>query len=171
MHETASMPKPNRYSTQCWKHGAVCWARENPDTLLSMNNLAGLYRREGKGMQAEPLFVNAMEIQSRVLGPNHPLTLASMNNLAGLYQAEGKYGQAGQLFEKVLASRRRAPGPEHSDTLLTLRNLVRLNIDRGDYARAEPQARELLSILENKALPDGSAAIRRACLAKAWPAG
>ena len=43
---------------------------------------------QGKYAQAEALYSQTLEIQRRVLGPEHPDTLMSMNNLAIVYFAE-----------------------------------------------------------------------------------
>ena len=37
-----------------------------------MNNLASVYFEQGKYAQAEALYSEALEIQRRVLGPEHP---------------------------------------------------------------------------------------------------
>ena len=41
-----------------------------------MNNLADVYDEEGKYAQAEALYSQTLEIQRRVLGPEHPDTLS-----------------------------------------------------------------------------------------------
>ena len=53
-----------------------------------MNNLANVYDVQGKYAQAETLDSQTLEIQRRVLGPEHPDTLRSMNNLAIVYNCK-----------------------------------------------------------------------------------
>ena len=55
---------------------------EYPDTLKSMDDLAIVYREQGKYPQAEALGTQVLDIRRRSLGPEHPDTLASMNSLA-----------------------------------------------------------------------------------------
>ena len=55
---------------------------EHPDTLTSVDNLAGLYKAQGRYSEAEPLFRRALAGWERVLGQEHPDTLTSVNNLA-----------------------------------------------------------------------------------------
>ena len=50
-----------------------------------MSRLASVYYLEGKYAQAEALDNQTLEIQRRVLGPEHPDTLESMSSLAGVY--------------------------------------------------------------------------------------
>ena len=45
---------------------------EHPDTLASVNNLAGLYEATGRYEAAEPLYQRALEASERVLGPEPP---------------------------------------------------------------------------------------------------
>ena len=58
---------------------------DHPDTLHTMNNLAIVYRRQGRYEESVPLYVETLQIMKRVLGEEHPSTLFSINNLADLY--------------------------------------------------------------------------------------
>jgi non-specific serine/threonine protein kinase/serine/threonine-protein kinase len=48
-----------------------------------MNNLAKVYWSQGKYARAEALYGQTMDIQRRVLGPEHPGTLLSMGFNSG----------------------------------------------------------------------------------------
>jgi tetratricopeptide (TPR) repeat protein len=74
---------------------------KHPDTASSLNNLAVLYKSQGKYAEAEPLYERALEIRERVLGAEHPDTTTSLNNLAVLYKSQGKYREAEPLFERA----------------------------------------------------------------------
>ena len=54
---------------------------EHPDTLLTMNNLAGVLGDEGRNAEAEKMFRELVEIQTRVLGADHPQTAESVYNV------------------------------------------------------------------------------------------
>ena len=56
----------------------------HPYVATSLNNLAGLYKSQGRYDQAEPLLHRALEIYQQVLGDNHPNTLTVCENLAQL---------------------------------------------------------------------------------------
>ena len=60
------------------------WARPIPDTLISLNNLAFLYERQGLYGEAEPLYEQALQHAEQVLGQAHPTTLVYQTNYAGL---------------------------------------------------------------------------------------
>ncbi|HAA26957.1 MAG TPA: hypothetical protein DCE56_03795, partial [Cyanobacteria bacterium UBA8553] len=52
----------------------------------SLNNLAGLYDSQGRFAEAEPLYLQALELSERVLGVHHPNTITIRKNLALLRQ-------------------------------------------------------------------------------------
>jgi len=60
------------------------YGKEHPDTLLNVNNLAFLYQSLGRYSEAEPLYKDALEVSERVLGRKHPHTPTSLGNDAGL---------------------------------------------------------------------------------------
>ena len=111
-----------------------------------MQSLALVYYLEGKYAEAEALFSQTLEMQRRVLGPEHPNTLISMGNLAMDYSAQGKYTQAEALFSQTLEVRRRILGPEHSSTLSSMHNLVNNYLMEGNYAQAEALFSQTLDI-------------------------
>ena len=78
---------------------------DHPNTLIAMNNLATVYRAEGKYAEAEPIFVDVLEIRRRVLGEEHPDTLRTLNALASLYGLAGRYADAEAHYTKVLDAR------------------------------------------------------------------
>lgn len=60
----------------------------------TLNNLAALYRNQGRYAEAEPLFKRAVSIDEKALGPDHIDVAADLNNLALLYDLQGKYDDA-----------------------------------------------------------------------------
>jgi len=121
---------------------------EHPDIATNLNNLAEVYREQGKYELAEPLYLRAFVICEQHLGPEHPLAATSLNNLALLYQAQGKYGQAEPLYEYALAICERLLGQEHPTTVNSLNNLATLYRAQGKYELAEPLYQRALAICE-----------------------
>jgi eukaryotic-like serine/threonine-protein kinase len=125
----------------------IIWAR-GPSTALTMNQLAELYKGEGKYAQAEPyveaepVLIKALEIRRRVLGADHPDTIKSVNSLAGLYRSEGKSAESETLFVSVFEARRRLLGPSHPDTISTMALLGDVRLQQKNYAGAEAVLRE-----------------------------
>jgi tetratricopeptide (TPR) repeat protein len=81
---------------------------------------------EGEYAKAEPLYQEALRIQRKVLGPEHPDTANSLDNLAGLYQAMGEYAKAEPLRHEALRIRQKVLGPDHPETAVSLNNLGEL---------------------------------------------
>jgi non-specific serine/threonine protein kinase/serine/threonine-protein kinase len=64
-----------------------------------------------------------LDIQRRVLGPEHPDTLMTVNDLVVTLAKEGRYAEAEKSFRELLDIQRRVLGPEHPDTANSIYNL------------------------------------------------
>jgi len=117
---------------------------EHPDTLVTVNNLALLYKSNGRYGEAEPLSRRALAARERVLGAEHPDTLVSVDNLASLYRAQGRYGEAEPLLLRALKASERVLGAEHPDTHSSVNSLATLYESQGRYGEAEPLFRRAL---------------------------
>jgi len=111
---------------------------EHPETLISVNNLAGLFRAQGRYDEAEPLYKRALAAKERVLGPEHFDTLVSVHSLATLFKLQGRYSEAELLYKRAVEGSERAIGPEHPHTLISVNALADLFIEQGRYDEAEP---------------------------------
>jgi tetratricopeptide (TPR) repeat protein len=116
----------------------------HPNTLISMDNVALLYRNQGKYAQAEPLVTKVLGEERHVLGDEHPDTLITMNNLAGLYRDQGKTAQAEMLYIKLLELQRRVLGAEHPRRLASMKDLAVLYLNQFKYQQAETLLRQAL---------------------------
>ena len=100
----------------------------------------------GSYAEAQYFIEQALAIQQKVLGEEHPDTAKSLNDLAGLYQAQGKYEQAEPLYQQALAIRQKVLGEEHPDTAKSLNDLAALYQAQGKYEQAEPLYQQALAI-------------------------
>jgi tetratricopeptide (TPR) repeat protein len=98
----------------------------HPDVATSLNNLAGLYLSQGRYEEAEPLLLQALELDKQLLGDNHPHVSSSLNGLAKLYNSQGKYEEAEPLFLQALAIAEQALGENHPTTVRIRENLESL---------------------------------------------
>ncbi|MCL1473437.1 tetratricopeptide repeat protein, partial [Argonema antarcticum] len=127
------------------------------DLSDSLNNLAYLYESQGRYSEAEPLYLQALELRKRLLGDEHPDVAASLNNLAYLYESQGRYSEAEPLYLQALELRKRLLGDEHPDVASSLNNLANLYYYQGRYSEAEPlylQALKLIKRLLGDEHPD-----------------
>ncbi|WP_353571407.1 FxSxx-COOH system tetratricopeptide repeat protein [Candidatus Albibeggiatoa sp. nov. BB20] len=120
----------------------------HPDVAQSLNNLAELYRNQGKYEQALPLFEHSLAIWEKVLGEHHPDVATSLNNLALLYSNQGKYEQALPLYERSLAILEKVLGEHHPLVAQSLNNLATLYYKQGKYKEALPLFEHSLAIME-----------------------
>ena len=77
--------------------------REDPRLATSLNNLAAVYKAQGRHAEAEPLYKHALAIDEKILGPDHPNFSRDLNNLAELYRAQGRYAKSEPLIKRSLA--------------------------------------------------------------------
>jgi tetratricopeptide (TPR) repeat protein len=69
------------------------------DFAANLNNLAGLYRSQGREAEAERLYLEAIETYRKSNGVQATQELsASLDNLANLYNSQGREEEAKQLY-------------------------------------------------------------------------
>ncbi len=71
----------------------------------SLNNLAELYRAQGRYADAEPLYKRALAIREKALGPEHPHVAQSLENYAGLLRETGRGTEAAKTEARAKAIR------------------------------------------------------------------
>ena len=104
---------------------------EDFDFATNLNNLAELYRSQGRYEEAEPLLQKSLELSQRLLGEDHPNVALSYNNLAELYRSQGRYEEAELLYQKALEIASKSLGVNHPNTITFRENLKFL---RDNYA-------------------------------------
>jgi len=70
---------------------------------LLLIDLAVLYARLDRLLEAEQLYKRALAIRRIVVGENHPDTAQAIKNLASNLQDQGKLGEAVHLFQQYVA--------------------------------------------------------------------
>ena len=69
---------------------AEAFGSDDPRLATSLNNLAALYRLQGRYAEAEPLYKRSLAIVEKALGPEHPHLAIGLDNLGQLYYAQGR---------------------------------------------------------------------------------
>ena len=156
-------------------------------TLMPMSNLAILYRRLGRYVEAEELFVETLEITLGKLGPAHSETARCRLNLGLLQQDLGRYAEAETLLVAAQESYRRALSDDHPRTLGCIQFLARLYRDQRRFDEAEmlfleafegrrrvlgpgeivtlESARELAALYVDQGRPDDARPLLEMCIA------
>ena len=122
--------------------GAVsgCWGQSIPHTLTSMNNLGVALDSSGQHAEAAAMHKQVLEVQQRVLGPEHPDTLNSMNNLGAALTAAGSMQRLQPCTSRCWSMQQRVLGPEHPDTLTSMNNLALRWTASGSMQRLQQHA-------------------------------
>jgi tetratricopeptide (TPR) repeat protein len=105
--------------------------------IITLNNLADLYQRQGEYAEAETHHKRALVMMEKRLGPEHPLVAQSLNNLAKLYWLQGRPAEAEPLVKRLLAIVEKIAGADHPNVAQILSNLAELHKAQNRYADAE----------------------------------
>ncbi|KAH8598596.1 Tetratricopeptide repeat-domain-containing protein, partial [Bisporella sp. PMI_857] len=89
---------------------------EHPDTLISMNNLAGVLEHQGRYEEAESVNRQTLARREKVLGPEHPDTLMGVYSLARLLENRHRYDESLVLYERACAAYSTVLGIDHLTT-------------------------------------------------------
>ena len=122
----------------------------HPSTLISVNNLAGLYSNLGDYEQAKRLYERALQSREQTLGADHPKTLTSVGNLGFIYRKLQDNERAEPLYRRALEAKERTLGVAHPRTITSVNNLAWLNLDLG---RADEAGEGFLRCLESRKDP------------------
>jgi tetratricopeptide (TPR) repeat protein len=128
---------------------------ENPqEESRRLNQQAVELYQAGRYPEALSLARQALELDEKALGPEHPDIAVSLSNLAGLYKASGAFEKALPLFQQALKIREKALGPDDPATATSLNNLAALYWARGAYDKALPLYQRALKIRERALGPE-----------------
>ncbi|KAM0449188.1 hypothetical protein ACHAO4_007851 [Trichoderma viride] len=101
----------------------------------------------GKYQDAESFYDQIRELQTELLGAEHPDTLDSMNNVAIMLYSQMKYNKAEAIYRQVLEVRTKVLGAEHPDTFQSMNNLaIALPNIQGKFDEAEAIHRQVLEL-------------------------
>jgi tetratricopeptide (TPR) repeat protein len=111
---------------------------EDRRVAVSLSQLAQVYAGQGKYVEAEPVYLQALKIYQAVHGEFHADVAATLNNLGVLHRMYGQYAQAEPLLTRALAIKEQLFGLSHPDVALSVVNLAQLHVVQGQPEKAEP---------------------------------
>ncbi|MBN2269164.1 MAG: serine/threonine protein kinase [Sedimentisphaerales bacterium] len=100
--------------------------QKTPPVVDYMGKLAEWYYEQGRYEEAEPLYLERLEIQEQLLGKEHPDVLGSTKDLAYLYYHQRRYDKVEELLVNLLEASQRVLGEEDSSTLEIMVGLAAL---------------------------------------------
>jgi tetratricopeptide (TPR) repeat protein/tRNA A-37 threonylcarbamoyl transferase component Bud32 len=109
-------------------------------------NVGNLRLTQGKYVEAETEFHNALRLRLETSGQEHLTTAEARNNLGASLARQGRYDEAEDEFRAALDVRRAILGADHPHVGSSQDNLATILARKGDYARAEVEVRKALEI-------------------------
>ncbi|THV53236.1 hypothetical protein BGAL_0056g00340 [Botrytis galanthina] len=114
------------------------------DTKIDIDGLywefhkfGNLYFDQGKLVEAEVMYLQALEGKEKALGLNHTSTLDTVHKLGNLYRNQDKRVEAGVMYLRALEGKEKALGLNHTSTLDTVHKLGNLYRNQGKRVEAE----------------------------------
>ena len=89
---------------------------------------------------------DALEIKTRVLGPENPATVNSMENVGNVLEEEDHHAEAEKLYREALGYSTPGPGTDAPQTVSAMNNLGNIIDNEGHHAEAEQLLRDSLEI-------------------------
>jgi tetratricopeptide (TPR) repeat protein len=124
---------------QLYQRALCIWEQqlgpEHPDVAEILDNLANLYRKQGRYAEAEPLYQRALHIREQ-MGAEHPETAETLHDYAAFQEMQGKQQEARSLYQRALYIREQALGTRHPKTTETRSRLMALLDALGQHEQA-----------------------------------
>lgn len=105
--------------------------------LKLLDRLASYHQAQGQYSEAEPLFIQALEMKEMLMGRNHPDVAESLNNLGWMYFRQRRYEAAKPLLHESLKIRQATLPSFHPDIADSLTTLADLYRSQRQYIEAE----------------------------------
>jgi eukaryotic-like serine/threonine-protein kinase len=116
----------------------------------SMNNLANVYRKQGKLDEAVALYEETLAGKRRLYGTDlHPSIQASLSQYADALVDQGRMADAIAMQRQVMELQKRSEGAQSDSVAESHNRLGSLYQDAGDYTAAMQHYRESLELRRN----------------------
>jgi serine/threonine protein kinase len=112
--------------------------------------MGNVHRNLGLPARARPLLERALEIQTKVLGPEHRSTLLTSRILALVLWELSLRKECGELARRTLTIAERVLGPEDRETLRSKILVANLEADVGRLKEAEALERAILEVQQRR---------------------
>ncbi|CAN0288182.1 unnamed protein product, partial [Ectocarpus sp. 6 AP-2014] len=128
---------------------------DHREMAKGMYSQAESFRKQGKYVEANSLYLEAIEIQQKTLGPDHPDLAETLNGRALVLKSQGKYAEADALYLRAIEIGEKTHGSsDHPDLATRLSNRADLLQAQGKYAEADSLSLRAIEIVENTLGPD-----------------
>ena len=122
--------------------------RDEKQVSYNANELCLFLSHSGLYAEAESLIRRAIDIDTKVLGSDHPFIALRLSTLAGLLESMDRLDEVDGLYRRALSISEQSFGPEHPRVALCLSNLSGFLLKTSRLDEAEKLVRRGLAIAE-----------------------
>ncbi|MEH1816742.1 MAG: tetratricopeptide repeat protein [Nostoc sp.] len=134
------------WSEQCLEITKKRFGEEHPDVANRLNDIASLYKYQGRYDEAERYYIEALALlRHQLREKEHPFVVSILNNLASLYRYQGRYNEAETLLLEALALSPQLVEEEYSSIAPILKEILYKSQAR--YS-AKPSDQEMVLVLK-----------------------
>jgi tetratricopeptide (TPR) repeat protein len=127
---------------------AKVWGAESTAHATNLNELAIIYRSQGRYDEAIVKYEESLRIAEKTIGREHPAYAARLSNLGLVYELQGRSEEAIAMYEAAQRIDEKTIGKEHPDYATRLGNLGLIYTSLGRYEEAVAKYEEALRIDE-----------------------
>ncbi len=138
---------------------AVAVERAGNDDLLraELHRSRGrLYYEKGDYTQAYQHYFDALQLQERVLGANHPRTADTVILLGNVFFMQGKYQEARGLYQRAAEIQQKVLSAQHPEVARSIHNLGIVAYAQGDFEAARQSYLRASQIWDQALGPDNT---------------
>ena len=137
LHNQGDIHRAVSCAEKALESARTIYLSDHEHLAISINNLAEMYRIQGKLSKAEPLYLESLAMYRLLSGDlDHNNLVSIINNLAEVYRVQGKLSKAESLCLEALAIRRQLYD-EDNELATSINNLAGLYHFQGKLADAE----------------------------------
>ncbi|MEM9456629.1 MAG: serine/threonine-protein kinase [Myxococcota bacterium] len=120
--------------------------RTDEARALYLRTMGTVASSQGRYDEAQALAQQALKIQRKALGPDHPKVALTLSDLSHVASSKGRYDEARTLARQALEIWHRVLGPDHPETATALDNLSTVLEQQGRYKQAHDLTQRALTI-------------------------
>ncbi|NGP54533.1 toll/interleukin-1 receptor domain-containing protein [Thioalkalivibrio sp. XN8] len=124
------------------------------ETASALNNLGIFVMLQGRLEEAQPILEEAVALDRRLGGAQHPELARALENLGNVHYRLGNIDRTLELLAEVIAIRREGLGDDNPEVARTLHNRGMVLSRAGDLEGAEAALRDAVARMERAYGPD-----------------
>ncbi|MBK7930878.1 MAG: tetratricopeptide repeat protein [Bryobacterales bacterium] len=121
----------------------------NPTAAIALDEIGGLYFRQGKFEEARRYFEQAIELEKALYPEGHVTLARSLNNLANTYATLRRYEEAERIYLDAHGHYRRFLGENSAELATSLSNMAVCQQGAGRLKEAAATLEQVLAVHEN----------------------